>query len=41
MEKVFVLEREKTFVFGVRKDFLLNTNVINTGMKGYDGSAII
>ena len=37
---VFVLEREKMFVFGVRREFLLNTNVINTDTKGYDGSAI-
>ena len=35
-----MLEREKMFVFGVRKDFLLNTNVINTGTKVYNGSAI-
>ena len=35
-----VLGRKKEFVFGLQRDSLLNTQVINVGTKGGDGSAI-
>ena len=35
-----VLERKKEFVFGLQRDSLLNTQVINAGMKGDNGSTI-
>ena len=34
------MERKKEFVFELRRDSLLNTQVINAGTKGGDGSAI-
>ena len=34
------MERKKEFVFGLQRDSLLNTQVINAGTKGGDGSAI-
>ena len=40
MGEVFVLEGERMFVFGMRRELLLNTNVINTNIKGSDGLAI-
>ena len=35
-----VLGRNKEFVFGLQRDSLLNTQVINAGMKGGNGSTI-
>ena len=35
-----VLGRKKEFVFGLQRDFVLNTQVINAGTKGGDGLAI-
>ena len=40
VKKVFVLEGERVFVFGIRTELLLNTNIINTNMKGCNWSAI-
>ena len=33
MKKVFMLEGERVFVFGIQKKLLLNNNVINTNTK--------
>ena len=35
-----VLGRKKEFVFGLQRDFVLNTQVINAGTKGGDRLAI-